>query len=161
MEKIVTQSLDGIGSQLTESFYYSHKKEDKTANIRWIGHTSTDYRRSHVEVFVRLGVGESIFSIPVRGDLQGTITQIRIRSRSEKVKVTLTETDCYKSASDDPHPRQIIWQETTDSTDYITDFDFRYFYGPQKFNDVPTMYAAIENQGGDSDGVSLIITFGY
>ena len=158
-QKIVMQSLDGIAIPpgLTEQFYYSYEK----ANIRWRGHTSVDYRRSHIEIFVPLAAGESIFSIPIHCEYQGTITQIRIRSRSEKVKVTLTERDCYKSASDDPHPRQIVWQETTDSTDFVTDFDFRYFYGPQKDNAVPTMYAAIENQGADSDGVSVIITLGY
>lgn len=130
--------------------------------VRRLGHTSCDYRRSHIEVWVEpLGAGESILNIPVMADSQGTICAIRVRSKSDNVKITLMPTPSY-AIGKDIHPRAIIYQNEFTEKDTIIDFDNLYVYYDDNNNqDVVKTYLSIENNGQDSGGVSVIFTFGY
>lgn len=128
--------------------------------IQLLGNTSCDYRRCHVEVFVDLKAGEKIYGICVPTENQGTLKAIRIRSRSNKVKLTLTSSDCYKEDSLDVHPRSIIYQNTTSEKDTLYEFENTYVYNERNGNVVQT-YLSLENLGEDTDGLSVILTFGY
>jgi len=144
----------------TEVQKFEYDKENKVLS-RVLGNTSCDYRRCHVEVWVNLDAGESVFDVPLKADAQGTIRTMRVRSRSEKVKVTLTSAPgVYTKADDDPHPRSIIIQETTEKKDMLYDYENVYVYIEREGNPLST-YISIENLGADSDGISVIFTFGY
>lgn len=133
---------------------------NNNVRIQLLGNTSCDYRRCHVEVFVDLKSGEKIYGICVPTENQGTLKAIRIRSRSNKVKLTLTSSDCYKEDSLDVHPRSIIYQNTTSEKDTLYEFENTYVYNERNGNVVQT-YLSLENLGEDTDGLSVILTFGY
>ena len=143
----------------------SYTEHNATTNHDWqvknLGLTSCDYRRSHIEVFVNLAAGESVYSIPLPIDMQGTLCAVRVRSFSNKVKVTLCEQDVYKADNLTPHPRNIIIQQefSNEVSSYVSQEPL-YFY--HDMNQVPNnLYVSIENQGEDSKGISVIFTFGY
>lgn len=135
--------------------------EGGTAQVRRLGHTSCDYRRSHIEAWIKpLTGGQSKLNIPIIADAQGTIRGIRVRSKSKKIKFTLTSSPCYKVGAS-IHPRSIVYQATTEECDTIYDFENLYVFQSDNNTDIIKLYLSVENQGADSDGVSVIITFGY
>lgn len=142
----------------TEARY--DKQYENGGYVRRLGHTSCDYRRSHIEAMANLKAGESIFNIPVMADNQGTIKAIRIRSRSEKLKVTLCSSPVYDTPGKDVHPRSIIWQRITEEKDEMHDFESLYVYMFDTQQEIKT-WLSIENLGADTDGVYIDITFGY
>lgn len=135
---------------------------NNNVQVRRLGHTSCDYRRSHIEVWVYpLQSGQSILNIPIIADAQGTIKGIRVRSKSDNLKITLMPTNDYEIGKD-IHPRAIIFQQIFTERDTILGFENLYVFidDASNENQIKT-FLSIENLGTDSEGVSVVITFGY
>lgn len=115
---------------------------------------------SHVEIWIKpLTGGQNILNIPVMADTSSMLWSVRVRSRSENVKLTLTSAPIYEVGKD-IHPRSIIWQDTTKEKDTIFSLSGVYVYGIDTSRLIKT-YLSVENNGGDTDGISTILTFIY
>lgn len=133
--------------------------QDDRVEVRLLSQDySGDY--THLEVWIKpLNAGENILNIPLYSN-GGRIACIRVRSKSEKVKFTLTYADNYEVGKD-IHPRSIVYQATTDKKDaLLEDFNFLFDYRYNtNYNELNKQYLSVENLGGDTDGLSIIITY--